>query len=92
MHGFPAEVTFASANTALEEAAAANQGGAEWLYDLSACQRFDSSLIAVLLELKRRAQASGALCRFQGASEKLLELAGLYGADPLLFEAAAVRS
>ncbi len=90
MYGFPAEVTFASANIALA-AAAANQSGAERLYDLSACEQFDSSLIAVLLELKRRAQANGALCRFQGASAKLRELAGLYGADPLLFEAGAVR-
>lgn len=86
MHRFPAEVTFANANTALEAAAA--QGGAEQLYDLSACQRFDSSLIAVLLELKRRAEGIGASCRFEGASEKLLELTGLYGVDPLLFQTA----
>lgn len=86
MHRFPAEVTFANANTALEAAAA--QGGAERIYDLSACQGFDSSLIAVLLELKRRAEAAGASCRFEGASEKLLELTGLYGVDPLLFKTA----
>lgn len=92
MHRFPAEVTFANANTALEAAAAqggAAERGAERLYDLSACQRFDSSLIAVLLELKRRAEAIGASCRFEGASKKLLELTGLYGVDPLLFQTAA---
>jgi phospholipid transport system transporter-binding protein len=86
MYRFPAEVTFANANTAQQAAAA--QDGAERLYDLSACQQFDSSLIAVLLELMRRAEAIGASCRFEGASEKLLELTGLYGVDPLLFRVA----
>ena len=87
MYGFPAEVTFASANAALDAAAAA-QAGPERLYDLSACRRFDSSLIAVLLELERRARGVGAACSFQGAPGALLELARLYGVEPLLFQAA----
>ncbi|MFP5407538.1 MAG: lipid asymmetry maintenance protein MlaB [Gammaproteobacteria bacterium] len=91
MYRFPAAVTFANANEALEHAAAA-ETGTERLYDLSACQRFDSSLIAVLLELERRAQARASSCRYEGAPDKLLELGGLYGVDPLLFSPPAVSS
>ena len=84
MHRFPAEVAHPVANAVLDEAAAA-QTGAERAFDLSGCLRFDSSLIAVMLELMRRAQADGARCRFEGAGENLLRLAGLYGVAPLLF-------
>jgi ABC-type transporter Mla MlaB component len=83
MHRFPAEVTFDNASAVLE--AAASEAGSERVFDLSACLRFDSSLIAVMLELMRRAQAEGGRCRFDGASENLLRLAGLYGVAALLF-------
>jgi len=84
MHRFPPVVDFAVANAVLEAAGEAGSG-ADRVHDLSACQRFDSSLVAVLLELMRRANASGARCRFDGASDNLLKLAGLYGVGGLLF-------
>ena len=84
MHRFPAQVDHAVATAVLDEAAAA-QTGAERVHDLSACERFDSSLIAVLLELVRRAQVAGARCSFEAPSENVLRLAGLYGVAPLLF-------
>jgi ABC-type transporter Mla MlaB component len=54
MHRFPPVVDFAVANAVLEAAGEA-ENGADRIHDLSACQRFDSSLVAVLLELMRRA-------------------------------------
>jgi len=86
MHRLPPVVDFAVANAVLEAASEA-ESGADRVHDLSACQRFDSSLVAVLLELTRRAKASGARCRFDGASDNLLKLAGLYGVGGLLFGA-----
>ena len=86
MYRFPPQVDFATAGAVLEQAAAAGaaQQG-ERAYDLSGCARFDSSLLAALLELARRADADGARCRFEGADANLLKLAGLYGVGPLLF-------
>ena len=52
--------------------------------DLSGLKRFDSALLAVLLELRRRAGAT----RFVGAPDKLLALARLYGVEDLLFGSA----
>ncbi len=84
----PAEVTFAHARAVLERAlpALAGEGLA---FDLSACVHFDSSLIGVLLELSRRASASGRRCEFVGASPNLRKLCSLYGVESLLFGAPA---
>ncbi|MCD6734254.1 MAG: STAS domain-containing protein [Burkholderiaceae bacterium] len=82
----PAEVTFAGANTVLEQALP-SLSGERPAFDLSACRRFDSSLIGVLLELSRRASASGRRCEFVGASGNLRKLCGLYGVENLLFGA-----
>ena len=84
MYRFPAEVDHAVANEVLAAAVAA-QSGPERVYDLSGCEHFDSSLVALLLELARGAQAAGASVRFEGARENLLRLAGLYGVGALLF-------
>ena len=86
MHSFPPQVDFANAAAVLGQAAEATADGqGERVYDLSACVRFDSSLLAVLLELTRRATAEGTGCRFEGADPNLLRLADLYGVGPLLF-------
>lgn len=53
--------------------------------DLASCTTFDSSVLAVLLELSRQASAAGARCRMHHAPAGLRTLAGLYGADTLLF-------
>lgn len=53
--------------------------------DASALKTFDTSLIALLLEARRRAEASGQTFAVAGAPPKLLELAQLYGVDELLF-------
>ncbi len=87
---FPAELRFGTAREVLEAASAALESS-QPRFDLSACERFDSSLIAVLLELQRRAAARGRKCRFEAPTEKVLKLVTLYGVESLLFDAVAVR-
>ena len=53
--------------------------------DLAGCGAFDSSLLAVLLELARHARAAGAPCRVLSPPDNLRKLAALYGVDELLF-------
>ena len=52
--------------------------------DASALKDFDSSALAVLLECRRIAQASGKAFTVRGVPAPLAELAGLYGVDELL--------
>ncbi len=81
----PAEVAFAGARAALEQALPGLDSERP-RFDLSACRRFDSSLVGVLLELSRRASARGRRCEFVGASPNLRKLCGLYGVEGLLFD------
>lgn len=78
----PSQVTFETAPQALETAAGAVAAGARQV-DLSGCTEFDSSLLALLLELSRRA---GSSVRVLGVPPNLRKLAGLYGVDEILFE------
>jgi len=84
---FPPEVRFRDARETAEAASAMLEADTP-RYDLSACEHFDSSLIAVLLELQRRAAARGRRCSFESPSGNLLKLAALYNVDVLLFEQA----
>ncbi len=84
MTTLPDEVTFANARAALGQALAGLES-AQPRFDLSACRRFDSSLVGVLLELARQARARGRACAFAGAPDNLRKLAGLYGVERLLF-------
>jgi len=69
----------------LEQLAAADSVlTAELQVDASALEHFDSSALAVLLELRRQAQARGQSFQVTGMSARLSELAGLYGVDELL--------
>jgi len=84
---FPPEVRFDNAREIVEAASVELDAPAP-RFDLSGCHRFDSSLLAVLLELERRAASRGRECRFESPSEKLLKLAALYRVDSLLFDRA----
>jgi phospholipid transport system transporter-binding protein len=55
--------------------------------DASALNRFDSSALAVLLELKREAAAAARPFRVQGMPARLGELAALYGVGELFASA-----
>jgi phospholipid transport system transporter-binding protein len=79
-------VTFASAPAVLSAAAPALAQGARDL-DLSGCGEFDSSLIAVLLELRRQAAGAGRRCAIRNAPANLRKLAELYGVDGILLDA-----
>lgn len=52
--------------------------------DASALARFDSSALAVLLQCRREAVASGKGLSIDGLPAKLRELAGLYGIQALI--------
>ncbi len=52
--------------------------------DAAALQEFDSSAVALLLALARRARERGAVLRLPGLPARLRELAVLYGVGELL--------
>jgi phospholipid transport system transporter-binding protein len=52
--------------------------------DASALTVFDTSVLALVLEARRRAQHRGKALVVQGAPPKLRQLAQLYGVDELL--------
>lgn len=52
--------------------------------DATSLQEFDSSALAVLLELRRRLEARGKTLRIDGWPSRLQDLAGLYGVRELL--------
>lgn len=58
--------------------------GATLLLDASALQMFDSSAVAVLLALRRTAQAAGSVLQVQGTPPRLRDLLTLYGVATLL--------
>ena len=69
----------------LEQLAAADSvSTSELQVEASALQHFDSSALAVLLELRRQAQVRGQSFQVTGMSARLSELASLYGVDELL--------
>ena len=61
-----------------------NDAGTEVVVDAAALQRFDSSALAVLLELRRQCLAAGKGLRVSGLPARLRDLAGLYGVGELL--------
>ncbi len=52
--------------------------------DASGLQVLDTAALAVLLDCRRQAAALGRTLRITGVPPKLLQLAQLYGVDPLL--------
>ena len=73
----------AACRVQLVEAMAATQDRVV-LLDASALEEFDSSALAVLLACRRQAQALGRSLQVQGLSDRLRELATLYGVLVLL--------
>ena len=52
--------------------------------DASALHQFDSSALAILLECRRQALAQGKTFAVQGAPERLVQLADVYGVAALI--------
>ncbi len=84
LFALPARVAHDVAPALLAQSRQALAAGAPGV-DLRACQDFDSSLIAILLDLLRQASARGAPIRFEMPPANLRKLAALYGVDALLF-------
>jgi phospholipid transport system transporter-binding protein len=86
----PATVTLAEAGDTLRLLVNAVSGdpGVAVTIDASGLARFDTSLLAVLLECRRIAQAANRAFAVRQVPPKLAALAALYGVDALLFEAA----
>ena len=84
----PDTLNLAQANAAvrsIEEELARNGAGALALVvDAAALRNFDTSAIAVLLEARRLAHASGRALSVRGAPPAMVELSGLYGVQGLL--------
>ena len=92
-----ASAALAELSRALAAAAGDGQGGTETVLDLSGLAQFDSSALAVLLQLARERagrtppeEGGQARLLVTGAPAKLRELAELYGVDELLFGTSAV--
>lgn len=86
----PAELTHVQARAALAmlRQAAAVEPGPEVVVDATALERFDSSALAVLLGLRRSCRHAGHTLAVRGLAPRLRTLAGLYGVDALLPDAA----
>ena len=86
----PATLTHAQASACLRDlgrALAAEPGAA--VLDATALTSFDSSALAVLLELQRIGARAGKALAVQGLPARLLALATLYGVESLLGAATA---
>jgi phospholipid transport system transporter-binding protein len=87
----PSSLTIAEANAALRALEAdLGPGSGPVVVDASPLAAFDTSAIAVLLEVRRQAQAVGRPMTVQGAPSTMIELAQMYGVRDLLgFDGAA---
>ena len=87
----PAEITHPQAGACLQmlTQAARREGEPVVAVDATALQRFDSSALAVLLEVRRACLRDGRELRVQAMPERLRSLADLYGVLALLAPAEA---
>lgn len=82
----PTTVTHAQATAQLAQWAAqlAQMGAEPVTLDCAALQHFDSTALALVLEVGRRARARGAHLQLRGVPPRLHDLAKVYGLDALL--------
>lgn len=57
---------------------------ANWQIDAGSLQNFDSSTLALLLDLRREAVAANAALKVHNAPERLTQLVTLYGVTELI--------
>lgn len=82
----PEQLTHAQASGCLRQLVQGlpSQGGSAVVVDAAQLQHFDSSALAVLLELRRLSVARGKSFELRNLSGRLSDLARLYGVDGLL--------
>jgi phospholipid transport system transporter-binding protein len=90
----PATLTLRESRDTLRLLSQALQGekDGEVIVDASPLQQFDTSVLAVLLECRRLAQAFGRPFSVRNAPDKLSALASLYGVGELLITPAPAAS
>lgn len=85
MLSLPVELTHGEANACLSQLMAGlGAEPAAVVVNAQPLQRFDSSALAVLLELRRNCLRAGKSMVVQGLPKHLLDLAVLYGIETLL--------
>ena len=85
MAALPATLTMKEAHTAVRSLEPlVGEGSGPLVIDAGALVGFDTAAIAVLLELRRQAQAAGRTIEVHRAPQAMIELAGLYGVAELL--------
>ncbi len=85
MLSLPAELTHDLATACLAQLVAGMEAEASSVVvDATPLQRFDSSALAVLLELRRTCLRAGKTLVVQGQPQHLSDLATLYGIEALL--------
>jgi phospholipid transport system transporter-binding protein len=87
----PAELTHAQAGACLQGLVQGlrDQPEPQVLLNAAALTRFDSSALAVLLELRRECLVRGKTLALQATPTRLADLAHLYGIDSLLLSPSA---
>ncbi len=82
----PERLTLGEAGPELQRLGRAlpGQPGAVVVLDAAPLRDFDSSALAVLLELRRSAQAQGKTLQVEAMPRRLVDLASLYGVRELL--------
>lgn len=81
----PPTLTQTGATACLDELGVAlKQLGAQVVIDASALQQFDTTALAVLLAVQRKAHALGKSLQLQDLPPRLADLARLYGVAELL--------
>jgi phospholipid transport system transporter-binding protein len=84
----PVELTHDQARSSLAQLVAGiGAEGAQVLVDAGRLERFDSSALAVLLELRRASARAGKTLMISGSPKHLTDLATLYGIEGLLPQA-----
>ncbi len=87
MFVLPSELTHTQARACLQmlvQGLRQHKSSPEVVVDASALQHFDSSALAVLLEIRRECLAMGQYFSIKGLAPKLAALAALYGIAELL--------
>ena len=85
----PASVTVRDACQVLDAVSGQLQAlpaGQAWQVDAAALVQLDTAAIALLLELRRRAEAQGRLLQIVNVPPRLHALATLYGVDALVID------
>ncbi len=93
MLALPQKLTHEQARTCMDQLKQRmGSESAQVVIDAAALQQFDSSALAVLLELRRECARLGKHMVLQSMPERLIDLARLYGIDALLLPAPASGS